>query len=589
MPHFDGKIDELCRSHNQPTRVVVSLAWLVPTRRVARTRHLRVRNVATSGATRYHEYITSKHTISVFIGSPGDLAVERRAFRDCIVELNKDFGEGADVEFEVLGWEDTLATTGRRNQGVINQEIDRCDVFILTMHLRWGQDAPDSEFSSYTEEEFHRALKRFNGTGRPEIFVILKKISASRMADPGPKLQQVLDFRRELEKTKAILYREYSGRTQFGDEVNRHLKAYARGELPLPDETAREIVVLPAESVQAVREAKEEATRERERAENATRRAEAANELAEAQKQRAEALEAKREELELQLAERAAQAALDGHVEEARQTFSQLTESTTDLSILYLAYSFYRRIGDLDVAEKLCERRLAVSGPESRNAGTAHALGNLGMIKKTRGDLAQAEEMQLKALEIDEEIGHKQGIAREYENLGLIYQTRGELDRAEEMHLRSLEFETDLDRKEGMARQYGNLGNIYQTRGELDRAEAMHLRSLKTEEELGRKEGLSTDYGNLGLIYAKRGNPIQAEEMLLKALAIDEELGHKEGMANQYGNLGIIAQNRGDAAKAREMWKKSRDVYAVIGIPHMVERIQSWLEEGAAEELRDGK
>ncbi|MFT4557459.1 MAG: hypothetical protein ACI92S_002828, partial [Planctomycetaceae bacterium] len=145
--------------------------------------------------------MADKRSISVFIASPGDLAIERRAFRDCIVKLNEGFGEGANVEFEALGWEDTLATTGRRNQGVINQEIDRCDVFILTMYLRWGQEAPDSEFSSYTEEEFHRALERFKGTGRPEIFVILKKISASRMADPGPQLQQVLDFRRELEMT----------------------------------------------------------------------------------------------------------------------------------------------------------------------------------------------------------------------------------------------------------------------------------------------------------------------------------------------------------------------------------------------------
>jgi hypothetical protein len=219
------------------------------------------------------------------------------------------------------------------------------------MHCRCGQDAPDSEFSSYTEEEFHRAVERFKDTGRPEIFVILKKISASRRTDPGRQLQQVLDFRRELEKTRKIRYREYNGKKQFGDEVNRHLKAYARGELPQPDETARDIVVLPVESIDAIREAKEEATRERERAENATRQAEAANELAEAEKQRAEAAEAKREELELQLAERAAQAALDGHVEEARQTFAPVTESTTDLVILFLAYEFYFRIGDLDVAE----------------------------------------------------------------------------------------------------------------------------------------------------------------------------------------------------------------------------------------------
>ena len=47
--------------------------------------------------------------ISVFIASPSDLAIERRLFRDAIHQLNIGFGDGADVEFEALGWEDTLA------------------------------------------------------------------------------------------------------------------------------------------------------------------------------------------------------------------------------------------------------------------------------------------------------------------------------------------------------------------------------------------------------------------------------------------------------------------------------------------------
>ena len=98
-------------------------------------------------------------TIHVFFASPGDLAVERRAFKDVIEELNVGFGDGAGVKFEALGWEDTLASTGRRSQEVMNREIDRCDVFILAMHRRWGQEAPDAQpYWSYTEEEFHRAF-----------------------------------------------------------------------------------------------------------------------------------------------------------------------------------------------------------------------------------------------------------------------------------------------------------------------------------------------------------------------------------------------------------------------------------------------
>jgi hypothetical protein len=47
--------------------------------------------------------------IHVFIASPGDLAVERRAFKEVIDELNGGFGDGAGIRFAALGWEDTLA------------------------------------------------------------------------------------------------------------------------------------------------------------------------------------------------------------------------------------------------------------------------------------------------------------------------------------------------------------------------------------------------------------------------------------------------------------------------------------------------
>lgn len=52
-----------------------------------------------------------KREISVFIASPGDLACERQYFKDAIEQLNVGFGDGANVEFKALGWEDTLAMT----------------------------------------------------------------------------------------------------------------------------------------------------------------------------------------------------------------------------------------------------------------------------------------------------------------------------------------------------------------------------------------------------------------------------------------------------------------------------------------------
>jgi hypothetical protein len=133
--------------------------------------------------------------IHVFIASPGDLAVERRAFKDVIDELNGGFGDGAGVRFVALGWEDTLATTGRCAQDVINQDIDRSDVFVLALHRRWGQEAPDAKpYSSYTEEEFHRAMDRWKKDGAPESSSSSRILTRARWPIPADSSRRCLPF-----------------------------------------------------------------------------------------------------------------------------------------------------------------------------------------------------------------------------------------------------------------------------------------------------------------------------------------------------------------------------------------------------------
>jgi len=526
-------------------------------------------------------------TIHVFIASPGDLAVERRAFKDVIDELNSGFGDGAGVKFVPLGWEDTLATTGRRSQSVINKEIDRCDVFVLALYRRWGQEAPDAKpYTSYTEEEFHRALTRWNKTGAPEIFVFFKHIDAASMGDPGEQLRKVLAFRKSLEESRKVLYHFFSDDKEFSSEVDKHLRAYAKGEIPKADDK-RDVVILPLEYVEAVKKAREEAEQQRKLADAAVNRLRARKrprrkgKAAEQQKSQREAVGklavARAEELALVLAEQAAKAALDGRVEEARQLFAKAHVGTTRLRVLYLAYEFYERTGELETAEQMLEQWLAISGRNAENAETAAALGNLGLIYKTRGDLDRAEEMLNKALAIDEKLGRQEGMAADYGNVGVLYKARGDLDRAEEMHKKSLTINERLDHQEGMAAEYGNLGVIYHTRGDLDRAEEMYRKSLAIEEKLDHQEGMAAEYGNLGVIYQTRGDLDRAEEMYRNALAINERLGRQEGMAIQYGNLGVIAEDRGHFETARELWSKAHKLYSKIGISHEVQKIEGWL------------
>jgi len=221
----------------------------------------------------------------------------------------------------------------------------------------------------------------------------------------------VLAFRKALEDSRQVLYRTFEDDKAFTVEVDRHLRAYARGDLPKAD-APRESVVLPLEYIEAITKAKAEA--------------QAAVERAEAHQKHAEAQAARADKLALTLAEEAATAALDGRVERARQTFARAHEGTTNLEVLYLAYSFYRRTGDLKAAEDMLERWLAISGREAEAGDTAAAYGNLGLIYRARGDLDRAEEMYQEALARFKAVGAAPRVEQVQRSLDSLNESRAE-------------------------------------------------------------------------------------------------------------------------------------------------------------------
>ena len=193
--------------------------------------------------------------------------------------------------------------------------------------------------------------------------------------------------------------------------------------------------------------------------------------------------------------------------------------------------------------------------------------GNLGLIYRMRGELDRAEAMHKKALAIDEKLGRQDGMANEYGNLGLLYQMRGELDRAEAMYKKALAIDEKLGRQEGMADQYGNLGGLYQMRGELDRAEAMHKKALAIDEKLGRQEGMADQYGNLGIASNEtRGDLDRAEEMHKKGARDRREArppgGHGQPVRQPRASS---TGSRGELHRAEEMHKKALAINEKLG------------------------
>ncbi|WP_449395157.1 DUF4062 domain-containing protein [Devosia riboflavina] len=184
----------------------------------------------------------------VFIGSPGGLSEERRAFRLRIEQFNETHAMSRGVYFRPVGWEETLGGSGRP-QELINSELRSCDYAVFVFHDRWGMAT--GTYSSGTEEEFFEAEKLYLAARMLNICLFFKNVSASQISDPGENLLKVLNFKKKIESEKKYLYQTFDGHADFDRILERHLASWLNqhsGSSPesatLPD--VRNSVIVPA-------------------------------------------------------------------------------------------------------------------------------------------------------------------------------------------------------------------------------------------------------------------------------------------------------------------------------------------------------
>ncbi|MBU6413517.1 MAG: tetratricopeptide repeat protein [Planctomycetes bacterium] len=162
-----------------------------------------------------------------------------------------------------------------------------------------------------------------------------------------------------------------------------------------------------------------------------------------------------------------------------RETMRQ----TREPRLLFLAFQYFFRSGDLDLAEEATRRRLSVVGEGSADA--ARAWTNLGLIYFFKKEYALAEEMHQRACEIDRANGDVRGLARDLGNWAMIPEARQEWARAEKMYLEALELAERAKARDVMATKLANLGQMYEVMGRREEAVGFTLRALELFKELG--------------------------------------------------------------------------------------------------------
>lgn len=393
----------------------------------------------------------------VFIATPGGLDEERRAFREELREYNEVDAVRRGLLFTPVGWEDTLGGA-RRPQSLINHDLVTCDWFVLVLWNRWGS-APDIEgpYTSGCEEEFDLALECLKDPSRPmrEVVVFFKWVDPQQLADPGPQLQKVLEFRRRLEESKEHLFMTFDEPLLFRSTLRRYLArwvhAYERG------------VLEPRKVVQPAAPIEEEPSH-------------------------------------VPLLEEAERLADEGRLTDAEALFAKSIVAGSDPEAFNRYGHFLRRFDRLAQAKVMYERVVDL-GKDCGAEWMAKGYGNLGVVYQIRSEDEHAEEMFLKAKEIYERLDRHDGVADQYSNLGLVYQTRGQLDRAEQAFLRAMDIYRELGHQ-GLADLYSNMGVIYQARGEIELAERTFSKALEIEEKFGRREDQSIQVNPLFISYS---------------------------------------------------------------------------------------
>ncbi|WP_313090678.1 hypothetical protein [Chryseobacterium flavum] len=160
---------------------------------------------------------------SVLLSSPTDLESERNEIPHLIEELNKTYGKSNDVYFDLIKWETHSAPgiTHSYTQQIINEDIgDEYDIFLGIIWKKFG--TPTTLAESGTEEEFLRALKRFESGENIQILFYFKSESIPIDEIIPEQIIKIRDFKEKL-RQKNILYWNFSNTDELINQLRIHL------------------------------------------------------------------------------------------------------------------------------------------------------------------------------------------------------------------------------------------------------------------------------------------------------------------------------------------------------------------------------
>jgi len=231
-------------------------------------------------------------------------------------------------------------------------------------------------------------------------------------------------------------------------------------------------------------------------------------------------------------------------------------------AFLMKGQQFYR-LGDVDQAEPLLNKALAMHQERGEQIGVGRCLNLLGLISDVRGDFATARKHKEDAISIFEEINDtlaKWWIGKITGNLANTASHIGNYQQAVMLYQKALEIMEEFGDRDWKLLNLFSLGAAQVGLGEYAEAENYLGEVLELTEGSGWL-GLSLTYYFLAESYLGQGYQKYAEKAALEAMDLAIQTGAQEHLGAAWRALGKVASQKGEEVEVVEERKSAVECF----------------------------
>jgi DNA-binding SARP family transcriptional activator len=196
--------------------------------------------------------------------------------------------------------------------------------------------------------------------------------------------------------------------------------------------------------------------------------------------------------------------------------------------------------------------------------GEAWVLNNIGMAFARQGRDEGISYFK-QALAIRREIGDRQGEAQAANNVAYANLLLKRVDEALHWLYLALDLQREVGHRFGEGVALNNLGEAYLELGRLDEAIDWLGQALTVYREIGARPAEGDTLSNLGKAKADLGHMADALDYLRQAEQTHHAVGDRYGEATDLKQLGEIHRLSGHMAEASQAWRRSLDIFELLG------------------------